>query len=84
MRTKISLFLAIISLLNSKAYSQKEVQVIPLADKSGFTVQSSTKDLGKGFFDHGVASPISNHRGVVSTIDGNGNNVVLVWLFDHR
>lgn len=84
MRAKIILSLAIICLLNSKAYSQKEVQVIPLADKSGFTVQSSTKDLGNGFFDHGVASPISNHRGVVSTVDGNGNNVVLVWLFDHR
>ncbi|MDD4730049.1 MAG: hypothetical protein PHN55_15025, partial [Dysgonamonadaceae bacterium] len=35
------------------------------------------------FKDHGVASPISNHRGTVATIDGNGNNVVLIWLFDY-
>ncbi|MDD2475144.1 MAG: hypothetical protein PHI32_04425 [Dysgonamonadaceae bacterium] len=35
------------------------------------------------FKDHGVATPISNHRGTVATIDGNGNNVVLIWLFDH-
>ena len=35
------------------------------------------------FKDHGVASPISNHRGVVATVDGNGRNVVLIWLFDH-
>lgn len=42
------------------------------------------QDLGNGFFDHGVASPNSNSRGVVATVDGNGRNVVLVWLFDHR
>jgi len=47
-----------------------------------FTV--SAGDLGNGFFDHGVASPNSNQRGVVATVDGNGRNVVLVWLFDHR
>ena len=35
------------------------------------------------FKDHGVASPISNHRGIVATVDGNGRNVVLIWLFDH-
>ncbi len=42
------------------------------------------QDLGNGFFDHGVASPNSNSRGAVATVDGNGRNVVLVWLFDHR
>jgi len=40
--------------------------------------------LGNGFYDHGVATPISNHRGTVATVDGDGRNVVLVWLFDHR
>ena len=35
------------------------------------------------FKDHGVASPISNHRGTVATVDGNGRNVVLIWLFDY-
>ncbi len=43
-----------------------------------------SQDLGNGFVDHGVASPISNHRGTVATVDGNGRNVVLIWLFDHR
>jgi len=66
------------------ADAQKPVSVTPLADKSGFTVATGTKDLGGGFYDHGVASPISNHRGVVSTVDGEGRNVVLAWLFDHR
>jgi hypothetical protein len=42
------------------------------------------QSLGKGFYDHGVASPISNDRGIVATVDGNGKNVVLLWLFDHR
>ncbi len=44
----------------------------------------SSQDLGNGFFDHGVAAPVSNHRGVVAATDGNGRNVVLLWLFDHR
>ena len=43
-----------------------------------------SKSLGDGFVDHGVASPISNHRGTVVTVDGDGRAVVLVWLFDHR
>jgi hypothetical protein len=43
-----------------------------------------SQDLGNGFYDHGVAAPVSNHRGVVATTDGNGRNVVLLWLFDHR
>ena len=41
------------------------------------------QDKESAFKDHGVASPISNHRGIVATTDGNGRNVVLVWLFDH-
>jgi len=84
MRTKFIPQLLFYILLTLEAFSQKQVRVIPLADKTGFTVETSTRDLGKGFLDHGVASPISNHRGVVSTVDGNGRNVVLVWLFDHR
>jgi len=45
---------------------------------------AATEDLGHGFFHHGVATPVSNHRGTVATVDGNGRDVVLVWLFDHR
>jgi len=44
----------------------------------------SSEDLGDGFRHHGVATPISNHRGVVATVDGDGRNVVLLWLYDHR
>jgi len=43
-----------------------------------------SQDLGRGFFDHGVTTPCSNERGIVATVDGNGRDVVLVWLFDHR
>jgi hypothetical protein len=42
------------------------------------------KDLGDGFVDHGVAVPISNHRGAVATVDGDGRDVLLLWLMDHR
>jgi len=45
---------------------------------------AATKDLGNGFRHHGVASPISNHRGTVATVDGAGHDIVLSWLFDHR
>lgn len=45
---------------------------------------SLSMDLGKGFFDHGVTYPVSSHRGCVATVDGNGRNVVLLWLYDHR
>ncbi|MBC7757975.1 MAG: hypothetical protein H7069_03900 [Phormidesmis sp. FL-bin-119] len=48
------------------------------------SIPVASQDLGRGFFDHGAASPVSNHRGTVATVDGNGRNVVLLWLFDHR
>ncbi len=44
----------------------------------------ATEDLGNGFLHHGVATPVSMHRGTVATVDGQGRNIVLVWLFDHR
>ncbi|MGD9495643.1 MAG: DUF5074 domain-containing protein [Armatimonadota bacterium] len=47
-------------------------------------VAAQTEDMGNGFRHHGVATPVSNHRGTVATVDGDGNPVVLVWLFDHR
>ncbi|MCL4691484.1 MAG: hypothetical protein KJ060_03125 [Candidatus Hydrogenedentes bacterium] len=45
---------------------------------------AATEDLGNGFLHHGVATPVSNHRGTVATVDGESDNVLLVWLFDHR
>ncbi|MFC1526054.1 hypothetical protein ACFL6X_04495 [Candidatus Latescibacterota bacterium] len=45
---------------------------------------ADSQDLGNGFCDHGVVTPISNHRGTVATVDGEGRNVVLLWLYDHR
>ena len=54
------------------------------AEKSPAAPFKTTRDLGGGFLHHGVATPVSNHRGTVATVDGQGRNVVLVWLFDHR
>lgn len=45
---------------------------------------AATEALGKGYFHHGVATPVSTHRGVVATVDGEGRNVVLAWLYDCR
>jgi len=46
--------------------------------------RAATEDLGNGFYHHGIATPVSNHRGIVATTDANNRDVVLVWLFDHR
>ncbi len=48
------------------------------------TAPAATRDLGGGFRDHGVATPLSQHRGMVATADGAGRDVMLVWLYDHR
>lgn len=48
------------------------------------TAHAQTKDLGNGFRDHGCFAQATTSRGTVCTVDGEGNNVVLVWLFDHR
>ncbi len=44
----------------------------------------SSTDIGNGFCLHGVVVPTSKERGIVSTVDRNGKNIVLVWLMDHR
>ena len=57
---------------------------IPLLMLAAHAALAQTEDLGGGFQHHGVATAVSNHRGTVATVDGEGRNVVLVWLFDHR
>ncbi|MCP4642566.1 MAG: hypothetical protein GY851_19130 [bacterium] len=54
--------------------------LLVLAGRASF---AETEDMGNGFRHHGVATPVSNHRGTVVTVDGDGRNVVLVWLFDN-
>jgi len=48
-----------------------------------FPALAKSRDLGNGFFDHGVCAPISQHRGTVATTDGL-HDVVLSLLMDHR
>src|SRR6185436_13167406 len=48
------------------------------------SVRAGVKDLGNGFTDYGVAAPISNHRGTAALIDGKGENILAMWLMDHR
>jgi len=55
-----------------------------LAVLSAASCLAVSEDLGNGFRHHGVATPVSNHRGIVATVDGQDRNVALVWLFDHR
>ena len=46
-------------------------------------VMAQSEDLGNGFMHHGIATPVSNHRGIAATVDGDGRPVALVWLFDN-
>jgi hypothetical protein len=57
---------------------------LPLVLLAAQTALAASEDLGNGFQHHGVATPISNHRGTVAAVDGQGHNVVLSWLNDHR
>jgi len=47
-------------------------------------VSANMSSVDDRFADHGVAAPFSTHRGIVATKDGQGQNIVLVWLYDHR
>jgi hypothetical protein len=58
--------------------------LVALISLSTVQAQPATKDLGQGFFDHGVATPSSCHRGAVATADGQGRPLFLAWLMDHR
>lgn len=44
----------------------------------------STRVLAGNFRHHGPATQSSHPRGIVAAAGGDGRNVVLVWLFDHR
>lgn len=55
-----------------------------LLSAAAASLPAASRDLGGGFADHGVATPISQHRGMVATADGAGRDVMLVWLYDHR
>ncbi len=66
----------------TRAFSLVAALLLVVLSKPGGV--DASDDVGNGFAHHGVATPVSNHRGTVATIDGQGRRVVLVWLFDHR
>ncbi|MFA7185008.1 MAG: WD40 repeat domain-containing protein [Victivallales bacterium] len=57
---------------------------VPFFALTGQKVYAASEDMGNGFRDYGVVSPISRSRGLVATVDGDGRNVVLLWLHDYR
>ncbi|MGI5817298.1 MAG: hypothetical protein ACOX9R_04295 [Armatimonadota bacterium] len=67
----------------------KELKVIAImmvlvAAPCGQSASAQSVDLGGGFIDHGPFADVTVSRGTVCTVDGEGNDVVLVWLFDNR
>lgn len=60
------------------------VKVIALAAALIGSIHLLTSAIDNRFTVHGVAAPFSTSRGIVATKDGQGRNIVLVWLYDHR
>ena len=46
------------------------------------TAHGQSTDLGGGFMDHGPAGSANSNRGMACALDGDGKEVVLLWLFD--
>jgi hypothetical protein len=51
---------------------------------AGCKPSTLSQEVTKGFVDYGVTTNGSNQRGIIATKDGEGRNVVLVWLYDYR
>ncbi len=59
-------------------------RVAPAAASISHLPAGGPTKSGRGFTDHGIASPVSENRGTAAAVDGRGRNVALIWLNDHR
>jgi len=74
---------------HSKSKQSEVLKVIAIAAMVMLTLgmemaSAQSRNLGNGFRDHGPFADVTVSRGTVCTVDGEGRNVVLVWLFDNR
>ena len=69
-----------------EAQNQSQTQ----GQTAGATQDAAEAQVGQsqaqaaGFVDHGIPTPVAQTRGVVSTVDQSGQDVVLTWLQDWR
>lgn len=45
---------------------------------------AAAADLGNGFIDHGVCSPVSSNKGATVATDADGNDMLVCILADYR
>lgn len=69
-----------------EAQNQSQTQ----GQTAGATQDAAEAQVGQsqaqaaGFVDHGIPTPVAQTRGVVSTVDQSGQDVILTWLQDWR
>ena len=69
-----------------EAQNQSQTQ----GQTAGTTQDAAEAEAGQsqaqaaGFVDHGIPTPVAQTRGVVSTVDQSGQDVILTWLQDWR
>lgn len=69
-----------------EAQNQSQTQ----GQTAGTTQDAAEAEAGRsqaqaaGFVDHGIPTPVAQTRGVVSTVDQSGQDVILTWLQDWR
>ena len=77
---------------NSKTEGQGQQEAQNQSQTQGQTA-GTTQDAAEaqasqaqaaGFVDHGIPTPVAQTRGVVSTVDQSGQDVILTWLQDWR
>ena len=79
---------------NSKTEGQGQQEAQNQSQTQGQTAGTTQDDAeaqagqsqaqAAGFVDHGIPTPVAQTRGVVSTVDQSGQDVILTWLQDWR
>lgn len=64
--------------------SQTQGQTAGATQDAAEAQASQSQAQAAGFVDHGIPTPVAQTRGVVSTVDQSGQDVILTWLQDWR
>lgn len=64
--------------------SQTQGQTVGTTQDAAEAQAGQSQAQAAGFVDHGIPTPVAQTRGVVSTVDQSGQDVILTWLQDWR
>lgn len=68
----------------SSDQTQSQGQTAGTTQDANGDKDTQSRAQAAGFADHGIPTPVAQTRGVVSTVDQNGQDVILTWLQDWR